>query len=177
VALRERDPAALAVLFDRHSGQVQRVLARVVGVDSELPDLLQEVFARALSGAASLGDGAAIGDWLTGIAVSVARRCLRRRRRTRWLRFLSPADLSATGARTDGAETDEVVRCTYQVLDRMPPEERIAFALRFLDQMELTEVAAACHASPATIRRRVARAERRFSAAARAQSALRSWLT
>ena len=51
-----------------------------------------------------------------------------------------------------------------------------AFALRFVDGMELTEVAAACETSLATIKRRLARAGARFEAAARRQPVLEEWL-
>ena len=69
-------------------------------------------------------------------------------------------------------ETHEAVRATYRVLDAFPEDERIAFSLRFISEMQLTEVAAACRVSLATIKRRLARAEKRFVEAARNHPAL-----
>ncbi len=63
-ALRARDPAAIAALFDAQQGMVLAVLARVLGVDSELRDLLQEVFLRALRGVHTVRDGRVLQQWL-----------------------------------------------------------------------------------------------------------------
>ena len=60
-------------------------------------------------------------------------------------------------------EGRQTLRAVYAVLSRIPPDERIAFALRYIDGMELTEVAAACSVSLATTKRRLHRAEKRFS--------------
>ena len=64
----------------------------------------------------------------------------------------------------------------YRVLDVLPVDERIPFALRFIDGMELTEVAAACDVSLATIKRRLARSEKRFVAVAARYPELGPWL-
>jgi RNA polymerase sigma-70 factor (ECF subfamily) len=107
-------------------------------------------------------DPAALRAWIGSLAVFTARGHLRKRRRWRWIRFFAPEDVPDTAAPTATPEQHLMVRGTYQVLDRMPGDERIAFALRFISEMELTEVAAACGVSLATIKRRLARAEARF---------------
>ncbi|MEZ4298352.1 MAG: sigma-70 region 4 domain-containing protein [Polyangiaceae bacterium] len=53
------------------------------------------------------------------------------------------------------------LEATYAVLGELPADERIAFALRFIEGMELTEVAASCGVSLATVKRRIGRAEGR----------------
>ena len=63
----------------------------------------------------------------------------------------------------------------YRVFDRMPEDERLPFALRMLEGMSLEEAAAACGMSLATVRRRMARAERRFFKLAREYEALIPW--
>jgi RNA polymerase sigma-70 factor (ECF subfamily) len=73
-------------------------------------------------------------------------------------------------------EDKEALRATYRILSRLPADERIAFALRFIDGMELTEVAAACRVSLATIKRRVARAKSTFEAEAGHHPSLGPWL-
>jgi RNA polymerase sigma-70 factor (ECF subfamily) len=64
----------------------------------------------------------------------------------------------------------------YAVLNRMPADDRIAFALRYIDGMELTEVAAACSVSLATVKRRLRRSEARFLKAARSHTLLEKWV-
>lgn len=161
-AARRGDQAAKGALFDRHATRVRRVLLRVLGPDRDLSDLLQEVFVMALRDLDNLSDPGALGGWLSGIAVHVARHELRRRSRWRWIRFV--ADDEVPEVPDPGADTDAraEVRAVYRALGALPTDERIAFALRFLDGMELTEVARHCDVSLATIKRRLARAEASF---------------
>ncbi|MGC4122035.1 MAG: sigma-70 family RNA polymerase sigma factor [Myxococcales bacterium] len=173
-ALRSGKPAASAILFDRYAPRVQRILARVIGVDSELPDLLQEVFLRALENVERIDDPARIEAWLSAIAVHAARECLRRRTRQRWLSKLGLGERHAQPADVAGGEA---LAATYAVLEKLPADERIAFALRFVDGMELTAVAQACEVSLATIKRRLVKAERRFLSLASQQPALERWLS
>jgi len=79
-------------------------------------------------------------------------------------------------ARPASDEATEALRRTYLVLDRLPREERIAFALRTIEGMKLEEVADACGVSLATAKRRLARAEQRFLELCRADAVLREWL-
>jgi RNA polymerase sigma-70 factor (ECF subfamily) len=175
-ALRSGDPAARAALFDRYGEHVQRVLINIMGFDTELADLLQEVFARALSSINTLSDGGKLKAWLASIAVFTARGCIRSRRRRRWLGFAPPERLNRCTAPSVSEEVREAVRSTYEVLSTMPADERIVFSLRHIAGLELTELAETCDVSLATIKRRLAKARKRFVALARHRPALRSWL-
>ena len=59
------------------------------------------------------------------------------------------------------------LRAVYAAIDTLPADDRLAFTLRYVSELELTEVAAACQVSLATIKRRLTRAEARFQQAAR----------
>jgi RNA polymerase sigma-70 factor (ECF subfamily) len=61
-------------------------------------------------------------------------------------------------------------------MGKLPADERVAFALRFIDGMELTAVATACNVSLATIKRRLSRAQRTFNALALEHAALAEWV-
>src|SRR6478735_1885926 len=177
--LRAGNPGAKAAFFTRYSGDVERLVTHLIGPDRELADILQEVFVQALSSVGSLRDPAALKPWLLRIATNCARRTLRARSRRAWLRFFADADEEArfepatAMLDTEGRET---VRAVYAALARMPADERIAFALRYIDGMELTEVAEACAVSRATAKRRIRRAEERFVNLASRHPALEHWL-
>ena len=175
-ALKQGHPNAPAELFDRYGNHIQRVLVNVMGVDQELPDLLQETFARAFKNAGQLEDGARLKAWLTRIAVFTARGCIRSRGRKRWLRYFAPETMPETTARVASAEDRESVKSTYAALDAMSSDLRVPFALRYIQGMELKEVAAACEVSLATIKRRLAKADKRFIAIASRDPALQHWL-
>ena len=58
------------------------------------------------------------------------------------------------------------------MLDTLPADERIAFALRYIDERPLLEVAEACDCSLATIKRRLSKAEQRFTRLAQRDTVL-----
>jgi RNA polymerase sigma-70 factor (ECF subfamily) len=175
-ALRRGDRAAIGALYDQFQPLVERTLVRIVGAEPDLPDLVHEAFLSAMRSVASVRDPKALPAWVMRIAVRKAADWLRRNRRRRWLMPINlPPDRPAVRAEmdTDGAEA---VRETYRLLADLPVDERIAFSLRFIDGRELTEVAAACHCSLATIKRRLSRAETTFLKLARQSAVLREWV-
>jgi RNA polymerase sigma-70 factor (ECF subfamily) len=176
--LRAGEPWAKAALFERYAPQVQRQLRKLLGPQPclELPDLIHDVFVRALAAIHQLRDASALRSWMQAITMRTAYRALRMQRARRWLRFWEP--IEATELPTDAidGEVIDAYKRTYAVLDRMPAAERIVFALRYIDGMELSPIAVACEVSLATVKRRLARAEQRFAAAARRDEVLRAWL-
>ena len=136
----------------------------------DVEDLVNETFFRALERLHQVHDASGFKSWLTSIAVFVAREHLRQRRRRRWLQLWDTDKLPeppAPAGTPEAVDAAIAVRHLYRVLEGMPEDERIAFAFRFVDEMELTEVASACSVSLATIKRTLARAEARFAARAR----------
>lgn len=170
------DRAAIAAFYDRHEAHVRRTLLRALGPDRDLDDLHHDVLVRALGSIEELRDPAALRPWLTSIAVFTARTHILRRSRRWWMRLWPGHELPEVEAPTASGEVTEALRATYAVLETLPADERLAFALRFIGGMELTEVAEACRCSLATIKRRLSRAQALFQERARAQPALAEWL-
>jgi len=174
-ALKAREPGAVDALLARYGSHLRRVLTRVLGTqDTEIADVLQEVAVIAWQSIGRLSDPNALKAWLTQIAVFTARGLIRRRHRHRWLTFFE--DVPERSVPWASPEMQEAARAVYQIFDRMPVDERIPFALRMLDGLELEATAAACGMSLATVRRRLVRAERRFHKMARQCDALAPWL-
>jgi RNA polymerase sigma-70 factor, ECF subfamily len=171
-ALVRGEPTAWSELVDRFGPDVERLVAGALGVDSDLADIVQDVFVRVMERIHQLRDPAALKSWIASVAVFAARGHIRRRRRWRWIRFLAPADIPDVPATTCSPESHALVSSTYRLLDTLPQDERLAFSLRFVAEMELTEVAAACGVSLATIKRRLARAEIHFLEGARRDPSL-----
>jgi RNA polymerase sigma-70 factor (ECF subfamily) len=175
--VRAREVRALAELHDRFA--VLRILRRILGPDHELEDLHHDVFVRALRSIDELRDPAALGGWLNAIAVHTAQAAIERRtRQRRWFSpssGCSPPEAEPPDPR-GSLDAREALRAAYAVLDQLPSEERVAFALRYVDGMELTQVAQACRVSLATIKRRLVRAEASFCMRASGVPALASYL-
>lgn len=174
--VRAGQAAGGAALYDRYHRHVRRVLLRVLGPDGQLDDLVQETFLAAIDGIDKLEEPDALKGWLTGIAVFRARGEIRSRSRRRWLSLVAGSEVEQVGAPVSTPEIDEALKTTYLVLDRLGPDERIAFALRFVDGMELVEVADACSVSLATVKRRLGRAKTRFENIARTYPVLAEWI-
>jgi RNA polymerase sigma-70 factor (ECF subfamily) len=176
-ALRSGHPGAAAALYERYAGAVHRTLRSAMGPDPDLPDLVQEVFISALDNIEQLEDHERLRSWLSGIAVFSARAMIRRRARRKWLSLFSPQRVSSTEQAPPSSEARRALLEVYEVLNRLPLDERMAFALRIIDGMTLPDAAEACGVSLATFKRRLGRAERAFVAAASLRPTLQPWLT
>jgi RNA polymerase sigma-70 factor (ECF subfamily) len=170
--LRAGHPGAAAALYDRYAPPVRATLRSILGPDDEIPDLLQEVFIRALDRVSGLRDVERLGAWLSAIAVFVARAHIRLRSRRRLLGLFSPERTRPQQMEQPSSEARRAVREIYMILDDMPVDERMAFVLRHLHEMTLVEAAEACETSLATLKRRLARADARFLEAVRERPGL-----
>jgi RNA polymerase sigma-70 factor (ECF subfamily) len=173
--LRAKNPAAIAALYERHGAHARRVLVRILGADSELEDLHHDVLVRVIRHADGVESASSLQGWISIVAVNVARSALKRRSLRRFLTFLPWYDLPDVAAPASGDEAVALHRA-YAILERLSARERIVFALRILDGMELVEVAEAVGISLATVKRQLARAETRFVAMARRDPLLAAWL-
>lgn len=170
------DRKAEEALIVRHAPRVTRVLMRILGGDPEVVDQAQEVLLRAMQDLPTLRDPRAFRSWLTTLAVMRARRVLQRRARWRWL-FGERVQVEELDLPEEHDESGRAALvAVYEVLNKLSEEERTAFALRYLEGMELTEVAESMSVSLATVKRRISEANKRFTSLAKSQPALIPWL-
>lgn len=163
--VRAGNPVAMTEFHDRFALPVERILWGILGPDHELADLHHDVFVRALGSIDKLHEPEALRGWMNTIAVHTAKSCLEKRvSRRRWQSGLAPDAVPEAGTADPGGQLDarEVLRAVHTVLDNLAPDERVAFALRHIEGLELVDVARACDVSLATIKRRLSRAEAEF---------------
>ncbi len=149
-----QSPVARA--FRQYSPYVARIALRLLGRDDEVDDVVQDVFLQAFRGAAKLRQKDAFKAWLATITVRVVRRRLRMRRLRGWLRFDRSPDYESIVAPGASPEDRALLGRVYSILDMLPVEQRLAWALRYVHGAELEEVARACGCSLATAKRRIA---------------------
>jgi len=170
------DTDAAGVVWDRYSALVRSVLRGALGPDSAIEDLLQEVFVVFLRCARDMRDTSALRPFLTAVAVRLVTVELRRRR-VRRLVMLSPNDeMPDSSVLPRDFAGQEVLRGLYRILERMPPRRRLAFVLRHVQSLEITEVAAALEVSESTAKREVSRAKEAIQIRARGEPALWQFL-
>jgi RNA polymerase sigma-70 factor (ECF subfamily) len=175
-ALRAGRNDARAEIVRRCAPDVERVLFRVLGPDSEIEDVAHDVFVAAFMSLDRLREPHALRSWLVSIAIRKAKKLIRRRTRWRFVASVAPADLPEREAVAASLELTEALRTTYRILSRLPVDDRIAFTLRYVDGMELTSVAEVTEVSLATAKRRIARGQKRFLEVARKSDLLAPWL-
>lgn len=165
-AARKGEPWAQRALFERHTRRVTGLAHRLLRGGPDVDDLVQDVFVSALTGLDRLEKPDAFGAWVSGITVRLASKRIRRLRLRRRLGFrsaeaLPPDSLVSNSAPPDvGAE----LRAVYEVLDSLPAEAAVALVLRRVEGMTVPETAQAMNLSPATVKRRLAVAEKRLHA-------------
>ena len=176
--LRAGDVWAREALFDRFAPSVERMLRKILAHDmhTEIADLVHDTFVQALGSLERLRDAHALLAWMQVIAAHTAHRHIRARTARRWLHFWEPTELPDVPVDDVDPEVREAFCRTYAVLDRLGADDRIAFVLRHIEGMELTDVAEVCEVSLATIKRRLARADARFVALATRDPVLKDWL-
>lgn len=178
-ALCARRPGAWLQFYDAFAPYVLSVLRRVLGPDRDLEDLVQEVFSRALSGIARVKGADKLKPWLRSLTVFTARETLRRRKWRAWLPLGTTDDeddVIPYPTTTDAIEERMLLRKVKVVLDSLKVDDRLAFALRHFEGLELTEVAETMHLSLSTAKRRIGRAEAEFRRRAEADPDLRPLL-
>lgn len=169
---RGGDSAALAAaVYDLFTTDVNRLVWRVLGADVEHDDVVHQVFINLVLGLPKLRDPAAVRGWMASVCVKTVRTEIRRRRVRRFFTGGSAPTHQVAGPVADH-EARDLLQKTYTLLEALPAQEHIAFALRHLDELSLEDVAKACACSLATIKRRLKKAETRFARLAEREPAL-----
>ncbi len=161
--LASGDERATRRAWDEFSPLVRRILQRTLGPDADVEDVLQEVFLRFYENVGRLREAGALRGFLIAITVNTLRGELRRRRVRRILRLVDPAELHRLRAVETDLEARDALDRFYRILNSLRKDDRIAFVLRVIEDLPLSEVAASLDVSEPTVRRRVARARKRVN--------------
>lgn len=172
-ALRTRQSWAVGRLIERYSAIVRRSLYRVLGTTVDLDDLEQDTFVTVLARCHTLRDPDALRSFVVSVAMRLARNELRKRAIRR---FVGLDVLDNTGVPAHDPAQAQCSRHIYAALDQLDPGVRIAFVLRHVEGCELTETAAACGCSLATVKRWLAKAEEKLRSIAAQDDVLRGLL-
>jgi len=147
-------------IYRRYCRYVAAIVLRLDGRREEVDDLVQDVFVEAARGLQQLREPDAIKGWLATITVRLVRHRLRLRRARQFLGLDARADYGELIDPVASPEDRMFVATVYRTLDRMPVEDRLAFTLHNIEGEKLEAVARLCGCSPATAKRRIARAQK-----------------
>jgi RNA polymerase sigma-70 factor (ECF subfamily) len=142
-------------VFRRFAPYVATVARRLLGDESEVDDVVQDVFVEAHHGLSKVREPLAVRGWLGRICV---RRCVRRLRYRRLRRALSlDSSPDYTELAAPGASPEDVALVTnvYRMLAEVGALERVAWILKFVEGESLDETALLCGCSRSTVQRRL----------------------
>ena len=168
----ERDP--IASQFEEHRSHLRGVAHRLLGSASDADDAVQEAWLRVSR--AGAGDVLNLRAWLTTVVARISLNMLR----ARSVRREGPIDADAsvpvipgTGpdAEQEAVLADAVGLALLVVLERLAPEERLAFVLHDMFDLPFDEIAPLVQRSPAAARQLASRARRRVRGAGMAGDA------
>jgi RNA polymerase sigma-70 factor (ECF subfamily) len=174
-ALGRGEPWAAEEVWDRHSGNVRRLLFRALGPRPEVDDLTQEVFMRVFSRVGQLRDARALREFVIAVAVNVLRGELRRRWVRRKVLLSNDGSVPEIEAPNADPEAREALARCYAILDKLGARERAAFVLRYMEERTFEEVAAGLGVSLRTAKRLATRASERVGKRVGNDDGLRSF--
>jgi RNA polymerase sigma-70 factor (ECF subfamily) len=158
------DEDAFADLVRRHSGGLHRAVARIVLDDEEAWDVVQMAFIKAWQRLDKYDPRWSFSTWLyrigTNLAIDLVRSRASRQKAHRaggehQLRLVGGVD--ETASRLDHGEVDGILRDLVRFLT---PQQRSAFILREVEDLETADVAKILGCSAATVRNHVFQARK-----------------
>lgn len=156
-----RDPEAFAPLVQRYERKLHGLLWRLCGPNDDLEDLYQQVWIRVWGARASFEGRSRFGTWLYAIALNQVREWRRRYRPQVDIQSLPEAASPAPGAldrllgRARHAEVEAALRT-------LSDGDRNVLTLRYMQELDYTEIARLQKSSVAQLRLRCFRALRRL---------------
>jgi RNA polymerase sigma-70 factor (ECF subfamily) len=154
----------LVRLYQQH---IYRLLLTLVRDPEEAGNLTQECFLRAYNARGSFRGQASVRTWLGSIAVNLARDHAKNRRQSFWRRLFAGSQEPAQAAEQVAAPAPSAERvllareelaAVWTAVDKLPGSQRIAFLLRFVEEMSLEEIAQVMDIEVGTVKSHLARA-------------------
>jgi len=137
----------------RHQRRVHRFLLMLLRDADEADNLTQECFLRAYQNRSTFRGESSLETWLLRIAANLARDHARNRKAGFWKRLLGldgdDNDGIADQVSTNEASPEQAllaredVRAVWDAANQLSQQQRAVFLLRFVEEMELTEIASA----------------------------------
>ena len=171
------DIAAQRQVFRDQRMRVHRTLYRILGSNTDMEDLMQDVFLEVFRSLERFRGEARLSTWIARITARVAMHHIGRRKpASQSLDAMLFEPASGAPSAEQVAVMREAARRLYRALDRVDPVQRVAFALHVIDGLPLREVAEITESSLVATKTRVWRARREIEKRARRDPLLAGFL-
>ena len=153
----EGDARAFTTLVDRHLQPCLRFATRMLGSRHDAEDATQEALLRAYRALATYDPGSSFRTWLFAILVNRCRTALLQR--SRYVRrVVTDGDAMQSATVADGAISAELRIEIARALAHLDPEQREAFLLKHVEQLDYEEMSAVTGVKISALKMRVKRA-------------------
>jgi RNA polymerase sigma-70 factor (ECF subfamily) len=157
---RDKDPDALAEVYDRYRRPVWTVAMSITRADHLAQEAVQEIFIRAWNAAASYDPSRDLGPWLMTIARHASLDLVRRE-----LRPTRGGHEAETDVVVEGPAIDEIWLSweIHEALRRLSDDEREIVRLSFFEDLTQVQIAERLSLPVGTVKSRSHRAHRRLA--------------
>ena len=170
IQAKEGNRLAFEQLIDRFQGEIHRMIYYRIRARMDTEDLTQDVFIRAYRSISRIREPGKFRSWLFTIAVNRVNDYLRKKK-VRSIFKSSDEDTSIQPAATDGQDPPEALeqilkedfwRHIGRIAEKLSKMEREVFMLRFLDNLNIDEIARILRKSDSTVKTHLYRALTKF---------------
>ena len=161
------DTGAFRKLYERHRGDVARLVYRMLGARSDLDDVVQEVFFQVFRSLKDFRGQSKFSTWLHRVTVNVVLMHRRSARSRPVYAEEAPQDTTADHhevAPDEDADRRERMRAFSRLLARLADKKRVVFVLHELEGVPPTEIAKIVGCPVLTVRTRLFYARRELEA-------------
>jgi RNA polymerase sigma-70 factor (ECF subfamily) len=159
-SLTEGDLDAFAALVERYRDACTRFAVRMTGSALDADDVMQSVWMRALRNIGSCRNPDRFGAWLYQIVINESR-TFTKRRQQRDSRFIDDdfiVESIPAAEQPDLASREETKNEIQRALDCLPVEQREAFVLKHVEEMDYETMAELTGIGVSALKMRVSRA-------------------
>lgn len=155
---RRGDRAAFAQLVEQYYPRALRFALQMLRSREDAEEAVQDTFVRVHDHLAGFREDAPFDPWFFRILGNRCRTMLAKRKRHR--DFIEYGDVPYDAAASERADLPDgdFAREVHRALDALPPEQREAFLLRHVNEMDYEEMTIVTGAKGSTLRMRVKRA-------------------
>ena len=159
---QQGDSEAFRLLVEAYQTQVYRLALRMCG-EAAADDVTQEAFLAAWRALPEFRGTCRFSTWLYRLTTNAAIDCLRREKRHRDADDLDGVELPDGGdTPQEAAERIETQTAVRSALSALSDEHRQVLLLRYMQELDYAEIAAALEISEGTVKSRISRAKMRL---------------
>ncbi len=158
--LEKRTPACFSKLYDRYAPKVFGKCLALLKDRTEAEDATQEIFVKVFSKMASFDERAKFSTWLYSITYNLCIDRLRKRKKEREL--FSEEDENA-GDKIEEVDDRQLLEMELDrlkvVLEKIPEGDKMLLLMKYLDGMQIKEIARILGKTESAIKMRIKRAK------------------